>query len=598
METCTRLFNVPFVVVDLETTGLSPATDRITEIGAVRVRGGERRGELHTLVDPGRAIPPGVTSVTGITDAMVAGHPTVEAVLPTFLEFARDAVIVAHNARFDVGFLDAELARAGYPPLDHTVVDTARLARRLLRSEVRDVRLDTLATYLRARVRPCHRALADARATVDVLHGLLERAGTLGATTLEDLQTYLQTRADRSFRKIGLVRDAPHAPGTYRFVGPRDEILYIGKATDLRDRLRQYFGQDDRRRVDDLLREVTRIEWDVTATELEASVREVRAIHAHRPRYNRRSRNPERSVYVKLTRERFPRLSIVTRVRDDGACYVGPVVSRRAAEELVAGVHDVTGLRQCTPRLRAAQDHPACLLKDLGRCGAPCDGTQSVAAYGEVAARVRRALTDDPAPLLAAVRTRMDELAARARYERAGSARRRLHTLATVLATSRRVAALAGVAELCAAREVDGGDEVVLVRHGRLVASARVTRPWTLADVQRRLAGAPPPASTGLPDRHEIEEVQLVDRWLQRADVVPLWVDGTHACSVAGGRELSATCREHRTVARAVHRDRQLASGQKVVRRDGQTSSNHGVKTSGSSAEDRGSRPSQVTRIR
>ena len=132
--------------------------------------------------------------------------------------------------------------------LEHPVVDTAKVARRLLRDEVRDCRLATLARHLKARTLPEHRALADARATVDVLHGLLERAGTLGATTLEDLRDYTRSTTDRAFRKISLVADAPTGPGVYRFLDDRGQVLYVGKATDLRSRLRTYFGRDPRRR--------------------------------------------------------------------------------------------------------------------------------------------------------------------------------------------------------------------------------------------------------------------------------------------------------------------------------------------------------------
>jgi DNA polymerase III subunit epsilon len=180
----TPLFSVTFVVLDLETTGLSAGRDRITEVGAVKVRGGEVQGELATLVHPGQPIPAGVAAITGITDAMVRDAPPIGAVLPSLLEFLGDAVLVAHNARFDLAFLRAALAARHAPPLEPVVVDTALLARRLLREEVRDVRLATLAAHLRTRTRPEHRALADARATVGVLHGLIERAGAYGATTL------------------------------------------------------------------------------------------------------------------------------------------------------------------------------------------------------------------------------------------------------------------------------------------------------------------------------------------------------------------------------------------------------------------------------
>ncbi|MBW3657681.1 MAG: DEDD exonuclease domain-containing protein [Actinobacteria bacterium] len=585
------LSGVTFVVVDLETTGLSPTADRITEIGAVKVRFGEVLGEFHTLVHPGRSIPSAITTVTGITDAMVRGAPAIDAVLPAFLEFARDTVLVAHNARFDVSFLDAELERRGYPRLDHPVVDTAKVARRLLRDEVRDCRLATLARHLKARTMPEHRALADARATVDVLHGLLERAGTLGATTLEDLRDYTRSTTDKAFRKIALVADAPVAPGVYRFLDERGDVLYVGKATELRSRLRTYFGRDPRRRIADMVRDTATVTWTPTPTPLEAAVREVREIHRDRPRYNRRSKNPHAQVYVKLTTERFPRLSVVSGVRDDGALYLGPVGSRKVAERFLDAVHDVLPLRRCTMRIRAAQDHPSCALKDLGRCGAPCDGTQSVDDYAAVVAAFRDIAEHDPAALLAHLRGRMDALAAAGRYERARDARTRLHTTAGILRTARRTGSLAAVPELVARRRDGDADEVVVVRHGRLAASVRV-RPGADGDeLDEALAMAGSmPTAVGLPGRDDAEEVRLVLAWLDRPDTRIVRATDGWTEPWAGGGVLAATVDEARQVDRALRRDRQVLHDVKVRRREvdapreGHTISNQGVHASASSA--------------
>src|SRR5690606_29331156 len=137
------------------------------EIGAVKVRGGDTLGELRTFVHPGRAVPPAITAVTGITDAMLRDAPTIGAVLPTVRRFLGDAVLVGHNLGFDLAFLRAALVQHDHPAYEPVTVDTARLARRLLHDEVRNHRLETLAHHLRARTKPEHRALADARATVD-----------------------------------------------------------------------------------------------------------------------------------------------------------------------------------------------------------------------------------------------------------------------------------------------------------------------------------------------------------------------------------------------------------------------------------------------
>ncbi|MGH2828662.1 MAG: exonuclease domain-containing protein [Actinomycetota bacterium] len=195
IEPCTRvgrtdLFDVTFCVVDLETTGGSAELHSITEIGAVKVRRGELLGTLQSLVDPGSTVPAFVRLLTGISDDLLVGAPTIEAVLPTFLEFARNSILVAHNAGFDVGFLNAACDRLGYEPLDRRVVDTATLARRVLAEEVDNRKLGTLARHFRCAHRPSHRALADALATTDVLHHLIERLAGYGVTTLEELTAF------------------------------------------------------------------------------------------------------------------------------------------------------------------------------------------------------------------------------------------------------------------------------------------------------------------------------------------------------------------------------------------------------------------------
>ncbi|MCC5950295.1 MAG: DEDD exonuclease domain-containing protein, partial [Nitriliruptoraceae bacterium] len=487
----TPLFDTTFVVLDLETTGLSSQRDRITEIGAVKVRGGEVLGELRTFVHPGAPIPPAITAVTGITDAMVRDAPSLPAIWPTVRRFLGDAVFVAHNAAFDLGFLRAAVAECHDDAYEPLVVDTARLARRLVRDEVRNCRLSTLATHFRARTRPEHRALADARATVDVLHGLIERAGSLGATTVEDLRDLTRSSSDKAFRRRDLVADAPASCGVYRFLDERDEVLYVGKATDLRQRLRTYFGQDPRRRIADMVRETARVTWETTPTLLGAEVAELRAIHASRPRYNRRSTTPQAAVHLAVTREAFPRLSIVREPRSSHAATFGPFPTRRIAERVLEAIHEVVPLRTCSTRLRRAQDHPACVLKDLGRCGAPCDGSIDADAHAEVVANAV-ALFTDPTPLFDGLRATMQRLAADGRYEEAARARRRLHGAATALQAARRHRTTTAPALLVAAR-AEGDDRAVVAVRGGLLATSIVV-PGAPADRQalrRRRAARP-----------------------------------------------------------------------------------------------------------
>jgi DNA polymerase III subunit epsilon len=537
----TPLVDVEFVVLDLETTGGSPANDRITEVGAVKIRGGEVIGTFQTLVNPGVPIPPLISALTGITDPMVADQEPIEVVLPCLLEFLGGAVLVAHNASFDRRFVQANLERHGYQRLTNRVVCTARLARKLLpRDEVPNVRLATLAAYLGATVAPCHRALTDARATVDVFHSLLEQAGSYGVLALEDLIEFPSARAGASFKKVHLADRLPRCPGVYLFRDAAGRVLYVGKAKDLRARVRSYFSGDGRVKVADLLRELAAIDHQPCATELEASVREVRLIQHHRPRYNRRSRNPERYCYLKLTRERFPRLSLVRKVASDGARYLGPFGSAGQAELVKAAIEDALPLRRCTMRLGPRGGGSACVLLELGRCLGPCTGAVAQERYAALVATLEAALDGDPEPVLGPLRRRMAGYAAEQRYEQAAGARDRLEALTRALAEARRAAALAAAEEIVLARPHPEGREVTVVRRGQLAAVGLVSADDQPGVERLRAAAAAPELFDGPPPRHLADEVGLVTRWLEGAagKAELLGVRGRLASPAVGGAAL------------------------------------------------------------
>src|SRR5665648_706206 len=287
----TPLSAVTFVVVDLETTGGSPTAAAITEIGAVKVRGGEVLGEFQTLVDPGGPVPAFIAALTGITSSMVRGQPRIEQVLPAFFEFSRGAVLVAHNAPFDIGFLKAAARDHGYPWPGNQVLDTVALARRAV---------------------------------------------------------------------------------------TRDEVLYVGTATSIRSRVRSYFtAAEQRRRMTEMVALAEQVVPIVCGTVLEAQVRELRLIASESPRYNRRSRSPERLPWVRLTAETYPRLSVVRQVRADGGprpgeaeAHIGPFSGQAAARRALQALQVAFQLRQCSRRLpRVAQPGAgACALADMGRC--------------------------------------------------------------------------------------------------------------------------------------------------------------------------------------------------------------------------------------
>ncbi|MGZ4596498.1 MAG: DEDD exonuclease domain-containing protein [Actinomycetes bacterium] len=541
-ELGTPLHEITFVVVDLETTGGSPAAAEITEIGAVKVRGGQVLGEFQTLVDPGVPIPPFISVLTGISDMTVAGAPRLASALPAFLEFAgstQGTVLVAHNAPFDMAFLKAGCAATDRDWPGHQVLDTARLARQVVtRDEAPNCKLSSLARLFRASTTPDHRALSDARATVDVLHGLLERLGNLGVRSLDELATFSSRVSPAQRRKRHLAEGLPHAPGVYVFTDERGEVLYVGKSKDLRSRVRTYFtASETRGRMAEMVALAAKVTPIVCATPLEAEVRELRLIAQHKPRYNRRSRFPERALWLKLTVEPFPRLSKVREVKDDGATYLGPFSSTRQVELATAALHETFRLRQCTSRLSPRRPSPACALAEMGRCGAPCDGRESVDDYTVHSTAVRDAMLGDARPVVAAVGRRVRLLGDAERFEDAALHRDRLAAFVRAAARVQRLSALTGCAEMVVAKQTaDLGWELVVVRHGRLAGTAVAARgvdPRPVADALLATAEVvvprhgPTPASSA-------EETERVLSWLEQPGVRLIALTGTWASPVHG----------------------------------------------------------------
>ena len=313
-----------FVVFDLETTGLSPAKSRICELGAVRIRALELVDSFESLVNPGVALPEPVARLTGLRDQELRRAPSAATVVRGFLDFAGDAALVAHNARFDQSFLERQLQQMHGRRLSEPPLCTAALARRLLENRLRRVGLASLANFFGVATTPCHRALPDAEATAEVLIHLIGLAQELGARRLSDLRTLSAPRRRRVYDKRSLARGAPTRPGVYLFHDRHGQVLYVGRARDLRARLRSYFRSDRQRpSVEAALHALDRVEWRVLGSELESALEELRLIRELQPPANSRSRRKEHGVYLKRRGEELVVSKTATRL--------GPIPSRRRA---------------------------------------------------------------------------------------------------------------------------------------------------------------------------------------------------------------------------------------------------------------------------
>ena len=499
----TPLHEVTFCVLDFETTGGRRDSDRITEIGAIKYQGGRELGTFQTLIDPGQSIPPEITVLTGITSIMVSRAPKIENVLPTLLEFLGGAVLVGHNVGFDLSFLNAALERSGRESWKGQRIDTLAISRRLLRNDVPNHKLSTLARCLRLKNQPSHRALDDAKATGDLLHHLLEQASSLGVLGLDDLQQLPKMQRHPQAKKLRLTEDLPRSHGVYRFIGNRGEVLYVGKASNIRARVRSYFSTDKRRKVEQLLRETEAIEHTECVGSLQAEVLELRLIQELRPRFNRRSKNWAKYAYVKLTLgERFPRLSVVSEPKGEGGFYLGPISSRRMARDIVDAIETVIPLRRCTKRVPRRATAGPCVAAQIGTSVCPCSGQVTEAAYSQIVDRALLALTSQPGDLLDSLRHRMLALAHQQRFEEAADLRRQASALSISLRRQNQVETLCSSGRIILESSESG---VITLENGRLVESIPKSAPNEL------IQGIP----RAVTDKRETAELWCVASWLE-----------------------------------------------------------------------------------
>lgn len=558
----TPLSEVVFVVVDLETTGGPPGADAITEIGAVRVRGGAVESEMSTLVNPGRAIPAQITVLTGITNAMVAGAPPVGEALSAFLAWARldgeSTVLVAHNARFDVGHLRGAARALGLGWSEPTVLDTLGLARRAWsRAEVPDHKLGTLAALVGSPIRPAHRALGDARATVDVLHAALEVLAPLGVTHLEDLATAADPVPARRRAKSRLADGLPSSPGVYQFLSAAGQVLYVGSAVDLRRRVRSYFTAAEKRsRIANMLDTTVQVRAIPTPTEIEARVRELRLIAELDPPVNRRSRSPRSRPWLRPVGGPRPRLAattVLTVAQADGA--VGPFPSRaalaqaRRAVESALGMHpwDDPGVRTAGPDGAGIPDGGAAAAGpgDAGASAGAVTGATAGISDGDAAAgvpdgdaaaeaptgaeAVRLALSGRVDLVALPLLERISALAAVERFEEAGMWTARLRSLLLAACRAEKARPLLACPHLIAARRRPGGGwELVAVRWGRLAGSA-ITPPGAdprpaVRALRATAEVVAPPSRVGA--AAGVEETLLLADWALDAGARIVEVDG------------------------------------------------------------------------
>ena len=341
-----------FVVIDCETTGLSPSENAITEIAAIKISAGQVLGTFHSLINPEQQLPSRIAKLTGLNNEQLKKCPKIEQVIPSLLEFVGNEILVGHNIKFDLGFINASLQRCNYEPLDNRFLDTLSLAKKIIPNEVRDFKLSTLAAYCKSTISPTHRAFSDVEATIEVFHYLIERSSAIGVTGINDLFTLPGIQKRSRFLKKQIASDAPRNPGVYMFISKDDEILYVGKSVNIRQRLSSYFLSDDRSRISRMLKNAVKIEYLITPTDFEARIAELRLLQEIKPEFNVADTNNSRMYYVSLNKdENIPTFRVQIGMKDifsPNMLSYGPFTSRKSAEEFREAAIYLFGLRNCS----------------------------------------------------------------------------------------------------------------------------------------------------------------------------------------------------------------------------------------------------------
>lgn len=366
-----------FVVLDIETTGLKPGSNSITEIAAVKICSGQTIGTFHSLVNPEQTLSKKIISITGITNEDLADAPSIESILPSLLEFIGSEIIVGHNIGFDISFINAELSKLHYPVLNNLCLDTLSIARKVIPNEVRNFKLATLANYFDTSTVPTHRAYKDVEATIEVFHRLLERSSSLGVSGINDLISIPSPIKRQRYFKKHIAKDAPSTSGIYVFSNDKDQILYIGKSRNIKSRLYSYFTNDDRSQMTRLIKQSTKLDYLITPTAFEARIAELRLLTQLDTDFNVADKKVSFKYYVYLDNEQdVPCLKIKKASKLDFEVGFGPFGSRRVAEAFLDAVNENLGLRNCTKPCKPGitMTSSACISSMKGNHSCFCSG--------------------------------------------------------------------------------------------------------------------------------------------------------------------------------------------------------------------------------
>ncbi|MGI9145902.1 MAG: exonuclease domain-containing protein [Chloroflexota bacterium] len=518
------LAHVPFVVVDLETTGGSAQYDRVIEVAAIRVENGVVQDRFERLAEPGVPIPPFVTRITGINAALVRGKPAFESLLPDLRRLFDGAVVVAHNASFDCNFLSQAFKRAGLD-WDGDRLCTLRLARRLMPG-LHSYKLDSLCAFLGFSFVQRHRAGPDAEATLSLLQHLLQTAVGRGVDSLASLLRVQQQPVTNTRRK-GRVDEAqvanlPTTAGVYLLKDLHGQVVYVGKSVNVRQRVRTHLRPSGtassaaQPRLRRRLAHIADVEAIETNSELEALLLESKLVKRYLPEANSLLRDYHDYPFIKVdVNDPYPRLEATRERPTDGTLYFGPFRRAGVVSSAVLFVNEQLGLRQCSGSLRQGQ--AACALLEMKKCLGPCVEAVSKEDYADAVDQGVRVLQGQDEAVLERAALKRDELGEQLRFEEAAELRDRIRDVQQVIGVQQRLAAFAdrNVVVVTPDRQADRM-RLLLVRAGRLVEQVSLPVRATPSHLRHLLRRVYRGGSSSQVSRDELDDLLILDAWLRR----------------------------------------------------------------------------------
>jgi DNA polymerase-3 subunit epsilon len=534
-----NIFDTTFIVCDVETTGLSPVMNRITEVALLKVRNGEIIDKLSTLINPQQHIPRVITNLTGITNEAVYDKPAFHDIaykISAFMDPAEsgEVVFAGHNVGFDYKFLLHSFLRID-KPLSLRTLCTCKLARRLLK-RLRSKSLLNVASYFEISLKRQHRAYDDALATSKILLNFLnilteeyEFESIDEIIKFQNSKIYNNENRSPVLKRLNLsLKDFPKTPGVYFMKGKSDEILYIGKAKNLRDRLSSYFRFNSELPVKlrRLLNNIAAIEYEITNSELSALILESKLIKQHKPRFNSAIKRFRYHPFLKIdVQNSYPKIEKVYEIENDGANYYGPFRSGMTVRNLLKDINEGFKLRKCDYRiLKPSNDHSTCMYHEMGKCNAPCNFAQSKTEYETEVSKVHDFITSlEMNSVQKLYEIRMNELSGKMEFERAAFLRDRLHDIQKVMSYQKVITSAINDKKIIIKCKSEAGKEIFFIHNGKLAKTYLIQSEdeFNQKDISEELTETTEYLFFSLSkyvkhkfNNYELDEIKVISNWL------------------------------------------------------------------------------------